>query len=118
MLLKRLPEQHKEMSYYTPEQFKSFDSCFTEGEYRYQLLYRVLMFTGVRLGEALALTWNNVNLTEHYIDIVYSAYYRKNQVHIGTVKTTQSRRRIYIHSAFAEELKQWKEQPFRVHRGP
>lgn len=108
--LKRLPEQHKEMSYYTPEQFKIFDSCFTEGEYRYQLLYRVLMFTGARLGEVLALTWNKVNLDENYIDIVYSAYYRKNQVHIGTVKTTQSRRRIYIHSAFAEELKQWKEK--------
>ncbi|EMB87609.1 tyrosine recombinase xerC-like protein [Streptococcus mutans NMT4863] len=108
--LKRLPEQHKEMSYYTPEQFKLFDSCFTEEEYRYQLLYRVLMFTGARLGEALALTWNNVNLNENYIDIVHSAYYRKNQVHIGTVKTTQSRRRIYIHSAFATELKDWKDR--------
>lgn len=108
--LKRLPEQYKEMSYYTPEQFKIFDSCFTKDEYRYQLLYRVLMFTGIRIGEALALTWNMVNLDENYIDIAYSAYYRKNQVHIVTVKTTQSRRRIYIHSAFAEELKKWKEQ--------
>ncbi len=107
--LKRLPEQHKEMSYYTPEQFKIFDSCFTKNEYSYQLLYRVLMYSGVRIGEALALTWKNVNLTENYIDIVHSAYYRNNQVHIGTVKTSQSRRRIYIHSAFANELKDWKE---------
>lgn len=68
------------------------------------------MLSGTRLGEALALTWNKVNLDENYIDIVCSAYYRKNQVHIGTVKTTQSRRRIYIHSAFAKELKLWKEK--------
>lgn len=108
--LRRLPQQHKEMSYYTPEEFKRFDSCFTEEEYSYQLLYRVLMFTGARLGEALALTWHHVNFTENYIDIIHSAYYRKSQVHIGTVKTSQSRRRIYIHSAFASELKDWKDR--------
>lgn len=108
--LKRLPQQHTEMSYYTPEEFKTFDSCFTEEEYRYQLLYRILMFTGTRLGETLALTWKNINLTENYIDIVHSAYYRNNKVHIGRVKTNQSRRRIYIHDAFAKELKQWKEK--------
>ena len=70
------------------------------GEYRYQLLYLVLMVTGVRIGEVLALTWNKVNLDESYSDIVYSAYYRKNQGHIETVKTTQSQKRIDIHSAF------------------
>lgn len=108
--LRRLPQQHKEMAYYTPEQFKQFDALFEEHEYPFQLLYRVLMFTGIRLGEALALTWKQVNLDEKYIDICYSAYYRKGKVHIGTVKTTQSNRRIYVHSAFAEELKQWKEK--------
>lgn len=108
--LKRLPQQHTEMSYYTPEEFKIFDSFFTKEEYRYQLLYRILIFTGARLGEALALTWKNINLTENYIDIIHSAYYRNNKVHIGRVKTNQSRRRIYIHDAFAKELKQWKEK--------
>ncbi|MGT2667249.1 site-specific integrase [Streptococcus rifensis] len=108
--LRRLPQQHKEMAYYTPEQFKQFDALFEEHEYPFQLLYRVLMFTGIRLGEALALTWKQVNLDEKYIDIRYSAYYRNGKVHIGTVKTTQSNRRIYIHCAFAEELKQWKEK--------
>lgn len=37
--LSRLPQQHKEMNYYTPEQFKLFDSLFTEDEYPFQLLY-------------------------------------------------------------------------------
>lgn len=106
--LRRLPQQHKEMSYYTPEQFKQFDELFTREEYQYQLLYRLLMYTGLRIGEALALTWKYINLDEGYIDVKYSAYYRNNQVHIGTVKTTQSNRRIYIHKAFIDELKIWK----------
>lgn len=106
--LRRLPQQHKEMAYYTPEQFKQFDALFTREEYQYQLLYRLLMYTGLRIGEALALTWRCINLDEGYIDVKYSAYYRNNQVHIGTVKTTQSNRRIYIHKAFIDELKIWK----------
>lgn len=110
--LRRLPQQHKEMAYYTPEQFKQFDSLFEEDEYSFQLLYRVLMYTGVRIGEALALTWEQINLDEKYIDVKYSAYYRNGKVHIGTVKTSQSNRRIYIHSGFAEELREWKVKQF------
>ncbi len=110
--LRRLPQQHKEMAYYTPEQFKQFDSLFEEDEYSFQLLYRVLMYTGVRIGEALALTWEQINLDEKYIDVRYSAYYRNGKVHIGTVKTSQSNRRIYIHSGFAEELREWKVKQF------
>lgn len=49
--LRRLPQQHKEMSYYTPEQFKQFDTPFTREEYQYQLPYRLLMHTGLRNGE-------------------------------------------------------------------
>lgn len=112
--LRRLPQQHKEMAYYTPEQFKQFDSLFEENEYSFQLLYRILMYTGMRIGEALALTWEQVNLDENYIDVKYSAYYRNGQVHIGTVKTTQSNRRIYIHRAFVKELKQWKNQQYEL----
>ena len=39
--LRRLPQQHKEMSYYTSEQFKQFDAPFTREEYQYQLPYRL-----------------------------------------------------------------------------
>lgn len=108
--LRRLTQQHKEMSYYTPEEFKQFDSLFTKEEYRFQLLYRLLMFTGMRIGEALALTWEDCNLNECYLDVKHTAYFKNNKVHVGTVKTSQSNRRIYIHSAFAEELTAWKDK--------
>ena len=106
--IRKLPEKHKEMSYYTPEQFKEFESYFEESEYPFKLLYRVLMFTGIRIGEALALTWRDIFLDEGYIKIRKSAYYRNGKTHIGSVKTTQSNREIYIHKAFVGELRTWK----------
>ena len=66
------------------------------------------MYTGIRMGEALALTWNDVFLEEGCIRIHKSAYYRNGKTHIGTVKTTQSNRRIYIHKDFVNELRVWK----------
>ena len=60
------------------------------------------------MGEALALTWNDVFLEEGCIRIHKSAYYRNGKTHIGTVKTTQSNRRIYIHKAFVNEVRVWK----------
>ncbi|MCT4462921.1 site-specific integrase [Lactococcus cremoris] len=112
--LKRLPQQHKEMFYYTPEQFKQFISLFDESEYHFQLLYKILMFTGARIGEALALTWEQINLEIGYIDIKNSAHYRKSKVTIAETKTTQSIRRIYIHKALIDELSKWKQRQFQL----
>jgi integrase len=112
--LRKLPEKHREMSYYTPAQFKQFLTLIRDDEFQYKLLYEILMFTGARMGEALALTWEVVNLDEGYIEIKNSAHYRKKKVTIGATKTTQSVRRIYIHDAFVKELKEWKRKQFEL----
>lgn len=106
--IRKLPEKHKEMAYYTPEQFKKFDSYFEDGEYPFRLFFRTLMYTGIRMGEALSLTWEDINFEEGSIKIHKSAYYRKGKTYIGTVKTTQSNRIVYIHKSFVKELKSWK----------
>ena len=64
--LRRLPQQHKEMSYYTSERFNQFNALFAREEYQYQLLYHLLMYTGLRIGEALALTWKCIILMKVY----------------------------------------------------
>lgn len=112
--LRKLPEKHREMSFYTPEQFKKFLALIEINEFQYKLLYQILMFTGARMGEALALTWEVVNLDEGYIEIKNSAHYRKKKVTIGATKTVQSVRRIYIHSAFVKELEKWKHKQFKL----
>lgn len=112
--LRKLPNKHKEMNFYTPEQFKQFIDLIEPNEYQYKLLYKILMFTGTRMGEALALTWSVINLDEGYIDIKTSAHYRKRKVTVGATKTAQSVRRIYIHKAFIEELRNWKQKQSKL----
>lgn len=106
--LRKLSQKHKEMAYYTPEQFKQFITLIKPDEFSFLLFYKILMFTGARMGEAIALNWEVVNLDEGYIDIKQAAHYRKKKVTIGDTKTTQSVRRIYIHKAFIKELSEWK----------
>lgn len=112
--LRKLPEKRREMSFYTPEQFKKFLTLIKDNEFQYKLLYEILMFTGARMGEALALTWEVVNLDEGFIEIKNSAHYRKKKVTIGATKTVQSVRRIYIHSTFVKELQKWKNEQFEL----
>jgi len=60
-----------------------------------RLLIMTLVTTGVRIGEALALTWDNIDLSRMSIRVM------------GT-KTQGSRRSVPIAEPLAEELKRWK----------
>lgn len=54
--------------------------------------YRLLFFSGLRHGELRALTWNDVNLIDGYVDINKTNYNGK----VHTPKTKTSIRKVYI----------------------
>ncbi|MCT0016747.1 site-specific integrase [Lactococcus lactis subsp. lactis] len=109
-LVKKLPIPKKVMSYYTAEEFREFLKLFTEEEYSYKLFFKLLFFTGMRLGEALALTWKDIDFIQGYIMVSKSIYYYKNEPYMGTPKNTTSIRKIYIHQALIDELKEWRKK--------
>ena len=55
------------MEFYTPEQFARFISVVDD--LMYKTLFTLLYATGMRSGEALALTWSDVDLLSGYISI-------------------------------------------------
>lgn len=60
-------------------------------------VYYFLIATGVRVGEAICLTWNDVNLKEGYIDINKTAVKGEGGIIVQPhPKTGQSIRRIYL----------------------
>lgn len=113
-LIRALPESYKEMKFYTPAQFKQFIALFQPDEYAFKLLYEILMFTGARISEALALTWKSVNFDKGYIDIKSAAHYKHSKITIGKTKTTQSVRTIYIHKNFLNELSDWRKKQAEI----
>lgn len=107
-MLKKLPIAKAQLNYWSIEEFKKFLNLFEPEEYNYQLLFTCLFFTGMRLGEALALTWNDIDFTTQTIHITKSIYISKGISYISTTKTRAGMRRITIHKKLNDELIDWK----------
>lgn len=109
-LLKKLPIEKSKMNFWTVKEFKHFLSLFEKDEYNVELLFTVLFFTGLRLGEALALTWRDVEFPTSTIHVTKSVYVNKGEEHISSTKTKASTRRIIINKKLLETLKEWKKE--------
>ncbi|QJD61058.1 tyrosine-type recombinase/integrase [Streptococcus dysgalactiae] len=113
-MLKKLPIAKAQPNYWSIEEFKKFLNLFEPEEYNYQLLFTCLFFTGMRLGEALALTWNDIDFTTQTIHITKSIYISKGISYISTTKTKAGMRRITIHKKLNDELKEWKKTQYKL----
>ncbi|MGG6839429.1 UNVERIFIED_CONTAM: tyrosine-type recombinase/integrase [Streptococcus canis] len=113
-MLKKLPIAKAQLNYWSIEEFKEFLNLFEPEEYNYQLLFTCLFFTGMRLGEALALTWNDIEFTTQTIHITKSIYISKGISYLSTTKTKAGMRRITIHKKLNDELKEWKKTQYKL----
>ncbi|HFI0148400.1 TPA: tyrosine-type recombinase/integrase [Streptococcus suis] len=109
-LLKKLPIEKTKMQFWTVEEFQQFLTLFEPEEYNIKLLFTVLFFTGLRLGEALALTWQDIDFSSNTIHITKSIYVHKGISHISTTKTKAGTRRIIINKKLSQELQHWQQQ--------
>lgn len=106
-LLKKLPVEKTKMQFWTVKEFQQFLTLFEPEEYNIKLLFTVLFFTGIRLGEALALTWQDIYFSSNIIHITKSVYDNRGVSHISTTKTKAGTRRIVINEKLSQELQLW-----------
>lgn len=57
----------KEMDFFTYEEYKKFDNVIND--HKYHTLFEILYYMGLRQGELLALTWNDINFKKKTISI-------------------------------------------------
>jgi len=77
----------------------------------YRRQVKTAAYTGMRAGELVALTWENINFKEGYINITKA---RKTDGSIGGPKTEKGIREIKMLDELKLELKRWKiAQPFK-----
>lgn len=105
--LKKDPnEKKKEMKYWTVEQFNKF--IVNEEKEVFHLLFTNQFYMGMRIGEALALQWKDVDLINNTIKInkTWSNALRK----ATTPKTNNSYRTITMPQFLVNEYKKFKEK--------
>ena len=115
-LLKKLPIEKTKMQFWTIAEFQQFLKLFEVDEYNIKLLFTVLFFTGLRLGEALALTWQDIDFTSNTIHVTKSTYVNKGISHISTTKTKAGNRRIIINKKLSQGLQYWQQQQKHLNR--
>lgn len=97
-------EPPTKMNYFTYDEFNNFISKVDDTIYH--ALFNFLFFTGCRIGEALALTFEDLNKNEVYINKTISKEYVNGARIITTPKTKTSIRTVLIDDYLGSELKQ------------
>lgn len=109
---KKKQVQEDKKKFYTKDELKTVLDCMEcDLPYEWYTLFRLLAFTGMRRGECLALTWNDINLKQKTISITKTyAYGLNGKQIIQQPKTISSIRTILCDDATFEVLKRWKRE--------
>ncbi|WP_251865453.1 site-specific integrase [Enterococcus malodoratus] len=97
-------------NYYTKDELKAFFDCLLQlKDKRAYTFFRVLAFSGLRKGEAMALLWEDVNFEDKTISINKTlAELQSGKPIIQDTKTESSNRTIKLDDRTISILKEWK----------
>lgn len=104
-VVKNPNEKRNEMKYWTLDQFNLFIP-FVKNP-MYNLLFKNQFYNGTRIGEALALTWEDIDFENKTITI--NKTWAKDLHQVTTPKTNNSYRTITIPSFLCDNFKAYKE---------
>lgn len=96
--------------YYDSKELKYFFNCLDDyNNPKFTVFFRVLAFTGMRKGEVLGLTWEDINFSEMTININKGISLDEySHPIISTPKTKKSIRKISVDQTTIETLRKWK----------
>ncbi|MCH1712940.1 tyrosine-type recombinase/integrase [Lactococcus petauri] len=87
---------------------KYLDNLETTAEnQRIATLYKLLLATGLRVGEALALNWSDIDFKDNYINVSKTIVQKSRSIQ-NTPKTKESGRVIFLDDNTVHILKEWK----------
>lgn len=106
----KVKKKSKNQNFYTRDELQKFlISAKKRCPFQIYVLFRLLAFSGLRKGEALVLTWNDIDFSSGKIKICKTlARGIKSRVFISSTKTESSERNIYVDRKTLDLLKEWK----------
>lgn len=110
ILPKKKPDLQENKRYYmTPEETQLFLSM-TQEPTQENTIYRLLLYTGMRIGECLALSWSDINFSAGTISICHNLVYANHEYSLSTPKSAAGKRTIAISDAVRSLLLDQKER--------
>ncbi|AFM69539.1 tyrosine-type recombinase/integrase [Enterococcus hirae] len=108
-------QKKTKLKYFEKEELQDFLECCQKDKFLITYpLFRVLAFTGIRKGEALALTWDDVDFFNKTLEINKTITRNSDNKFISTPpKTNTSIRKISLDDETLNILKAWKTQQKR-----
>ncbi|MCW6675533.1 site-specific integrase [Aerococcaceae bacterium NML171108] len=102
--------------YYSREELQTFMQALEKQDsYKWLAFFRLLAFTGIRRGEALALTWNDIRLIDGVVSINKTlAHGYNNALIVQEPKTKASNRTISLDPKTIQILKAWQIEQTRL----
>lgn len=96
--------------FYNTDELKHFFDCVKDyGNMKYLAFFRLLAFTGMRKGEALALNWSDIDFEKKLVHITKGVVLDENEIPmISTTKTKKSVRTVSLDDESLATLKKWK----------
>lgn len=91
--------------YMTEDEFARFLPLFDEYS-SFNTIIKILVYTGMRSGEALGLQWSDIDFTENTIHVNHTLTDLGGQHFLTEPKTKQSNRYIYMSTTVSEMLKE------------
>lgn len=99
-------EKQKEMLVWTKEEYKKFAEAVMDKPQSFYA-FEVLYWTGLRVGELLALTPGDIDIEKHTISINKSYQRLRGEDYITDPKTEKSNRTVSIPDFLCEELEEY-----------
>lgn len=109
----QVPPSEKTGNFLSKSEFEEYMTYIKiECDNKMYTFFRLVGFTGLRKGEALALTWDDIDFTNSTVSVTKTAYYRSKTkaYNIDSPKTAKSVRTIGLDSITLETLKSWKNE--------
>ena len=104
-------KEEKKRLYLEKEEIRAFMAAARQARNAFPMaaLYMMLIYTGMRIGEALSLQWKNIDFEKHVIHVRSTIYFKQNhEYYIYSPKTKASIRDIVISPNLLRELKQYR----------
>lgn len=99
----------EEMEIWTKDEFQNFLDCLMDKQISW-LAFQVLFWTGIRIGELLALTFGDIDLEGRIITINKSYQRLKGRDVITPPKTPKSNRKVNIPQFLVEDINDYKDR--------